>query len=135
MKVIFFFIVVLWLKALLEIPLYLSWEVVKWRVKTKRSTLFDKISIEMMALRIKKTNCFNTFFVVTQVISLFILGVKIKLSNTVTNLLCMMRNNQSKIEYKQMETHIYWYGQMDGLLISQHLICCCNWYCCCCCCF
>ena len=28
----------LW-NALLEIPLYLSWEVVKWRVKTKKSTL------------------------------------------------------------------------------------------------
>ena len=36
--------------ALLEISLYLSWEIVKWRVKTKRSTLFYKISIALNRL-------------------------------------------------------------------------------------
>ena len=37
---------------------------VKWRVKTKRNTLFLKISIALMALRIKK-KLFHHIFVVT----------------------------------------------------------------------
>ena len=50
---------------MLEIPLYLSWEVIEWRVKTKRSTLFFKNFYSINGSERELEKMFITFFVVT----------------------------------------------------------------------